>query len=148
VNTVSHETALERIVPAHAPPPRFRYTPAVRVGERVIVSGMVALDPASGALCADGVGAQMRRIFDNLCLALPDYGVGLEDLCIARVYLAHLGDFAEFNAAWERQFEGLPLPARTTVCVAALPLDAAIEIEFEFARPLAAVPAAHQKGSC
>jgi 2-iminobutanoate/2-iminopropanoate deaminase len=148
MKTRPHESALERLVPALAPPPRFRYTPAVRVGERVIVSGMVALDPASGTLCAGGVGAQTQRIFDNLGLALPDYGVGLESLCIARVYLAHLGDFAEFNAAWERRFEGLPLPARTTVCVAALPLDAAVEIEFEFARPPAAALAAHHEGSC
>jgi 2-iminobutanoate/2-iminopropanoate deaminase len=148
MKTGSHEIALERLVSALAPPPRFRYAPAVRVGDRVVVSGMVALDPASGRLCADGVAAQTGRIFDNLRLALPDYGVGLEDLCVARVYLIRHGDFAEFNAAWERQFEGLPLPARTTVCVAALPLDAAIEIEFEFARPRAAARAAHQQGSC
>lgn len=120
------------ITSASAPAPRFRYTPCLRAGSLGFVSGMVGLDPASGALVAGGVGAQTQRIFDNLRLALPDYGFGLEQLCMARVYLAPMDGFAEFNAAWERQFAAVAPPARTSVGVAALPLGAAVEIEFIF----------------
>jgi 2-iminobutanoate/2-iminopropanoate deaminase len=120
------------ITSASAPAPRFRYTPCLRVGALGFVSGMVGLDPASGALAAGGVAAQTQRIFDNLRLALPDYGFGLEQLCIARVYLAPMDGFAEFNAVWERQFATIAPPARTSIGAAALPLGAAVEIEFVF----------------
>ena len=73
------------------------------------------------------------RIFDNLQLALPDYGLDLDALCTARAYLSDFSTFAEFNHAWESVFAGRPLPARTTLGVAALPLGAAVEIEFTFA---------------
>jgi 2-iminobutanoate/2-iminopropanoate deaminase len=120
------------VTSASAPAPRFRYTPCLRAGALGFVSGMVGLDPASGALVAGGVGAQTQRIFDNLMLALPDYGFTLEQLCMARVYLAPMDGFAEFNAVWERQFATIAPPARTSVGVAALPLGAAVEIEFVF----------------
>lgn len=120
------------ITSASAPAPRFRYTPCLRAGAFGFVSGMVGLDPATGALVAGGVGAQTQRIFDNLTLASPDYGFTLEQLCMARVYLAPMDGFAEFNAVWERQFERIAPPARTSVGVAALPLGAAVEIEFVF----------------
>ena len=57
---------------------------------------------------------------------------GLEQLCIARVYLAPMDGFAEFNAVWERQFATIAPPARTSIGAAALPLGAAVEIEFVF----------------
>ena len=120
------------ITSASAPAPRFRYTPCLRAGAFGFVSGMVGLDPATGALVTGGVGAQTQRIFDNLTLASPDYGFTLEQLCMARVYLAPMDGFAEFNAVWERQFERIAPPARTSVGVAALPLGAAVEIEFVF----------------
>ena len=92
------------VVSSNAPAPRFRYTPCLRAGTLGFVSGMVGLDPASGALVEGGVAAQTQRIFDNLRLALPDYGFTLAQLCIARVYLAPMDGFAAFNTVWERQF--------------------------------------------
>lgn len=113
--------------------PRFRYTPCVKAGGLGLVSGMVALDPATGRLVEGGVTAQTARIFDNLALALPDYGYTLDELALARVYLADFARFDEFNREWERRFAAIEPPARTTIGVAALPLGAAIEIEFVFA---------------
>lgn len=112
--------------------PRFRYTPCVKAGGFGLVSGMVALDPATGRLIAGGVAAQTARIFDNLALALPDYGYTLGELTLARVYLVDFARFEEFNREWERRFAAIEPPARTSIGVAALPLGAAIEIEFVF----------------
>ncbi|AOZ10403.1 RidA family protein [Cupriavidus malaysiensis] len=124
---------LQRILSTRVAAPKFAYSPCVRHGATAYVAGMVALDPDSGRLVDGGVAAQTRRIFDNLQLALPDYGLDLDALCLARAYLSDFSTFAEFNHAWESVFAGRPLPARTTLGVAALPLGAAVEIEFTFA---------------
>lgn len=125
---------IERITSKFGPKPKFPYTPCIRAGNRAIVSGMVGIDPRSNVLCEGGVKEQTQRIFANLRVALLDYGFTLNDLLIARVYLHEIADFAEFNRAWEYEFSDSAPPARTTVGVNGLPLGAAIEIEFEFAR--------------
>ncbi|MGD9945058.1 MAG: RidA family protein [Burkholderiaceae bacterium] len=123
---------LQHICSTRLAAPKFHYSPCVRSGGIGLVSGMVALDPVSSRLIDGGVGAQTQRIFDNLRLALPDYGFELDQLALARVYLTDFGRFAEFNAVWEKQFESLPPPARTSLGVQALPLGAQVEIEFLF----------------
>lgn len=114
------------------PAPRFRYTPCVKSGTFGFVSGMVALDPVTGALVEGGVGAQTQRIFDNLRLALPDYGYTLEQLCMARVYTTRFEDFEEINRVWDTEFISTLPPARTSMGVGELPLGALVEIEFCF----------------
>jgi 2-iminobutanoate/2-iminopropanoate deaminase len=117
------------------PAPRFHYSPCVKIGNIYQVSGMVALDPATGRLVRGGVGAETSCILSNLQRALPDYGLRLEDLLIARIFTTRLDAFAEINTAWEARFSGdIAPPARTTVGVSALPLDASVEIEFSFVR--------------
>ncbi len=122
----------ELITSGKVPAPRFRYTPCVKSGPFGFVSGMVALDPGTGALVEGGVGVQTQRIFDNLSLALPDYGFTLAQLCMARVYTICFAHFDEINRVWEAQFAQVPPPARTSVGVSDLPLGALVEIEFCF----------------
>lgn len=115
------------------PAPRFRYSPCVQIGPIVQVSGMVALDAATGKLAEGGPGAETATILANLQKALPDYDVTLDDLLIARIFTTRFDAFADINAAWEAVFrEGVTPPARTTVGVSALPLGATVEIEFSF----------------
>lgn len=118
---------------ATIPAPRFRYSPCVRIGPMVQVSGMVALDPATGKLAEGGPGAETRMILANLQRALADYGVSLDELLIARIFTTRMDCFADINGAWEALFtpDTVP-PARTTVGVVALPLGASVEIEFTF----------------
>lgn len=123
----------QTIQSAAAAAPRFRYSPCVRIGATVQVSGMVALDPTSGALVPGGPGAEAAFILAVLQRALPDYGVTLEQLLVARIYTTRMDAFDAINAAWEAVFApGVTPPARTTVGVAALPLGASVEIEFTF----------------
>ena len=116
------------------PAPKFRYTPCVRSGPLYSVSGMVGLDPATGALVDGGLVTQTHQILHNLQAAMPDYGVGWEHLVNARIYTTEFARFGEINQVWEQAFAHRAPPARTSVGVSALPLGAAIEIEFTFYR--------------
>jgi 2-iminobutanoate/2-iminopropanoate deaminase len=82
--------------------PRFRYTPCVLSGPFAFVSAWwrSILPPVLGS--AGGVGEQTQRIFDNLHLVLLDYGVTLEELCMARIYTTCFDLFEEINAAYGR----------------------------------------------
>ncbi|MES2256972.1 MAG: RidA family protein [Pseudomonadota bacterium] len=113
--------------------PRFRYSPCVRIGETIQLSGMIALDADTGKLVQGGPGAEAAAILENLQRALPDYGVDLGQLLVARIYTTRMDAFSDINIAWESVFKpGVTPPARTTVGVSALPLGASVEIEFTF----------------
>lgn len=119
---------------AAIPAPKFRYTPCVKTGPFYTVSGMVALDPATGTMVGADVAAQTRRIMQNLQAALPDYGVSMADMVSARIYTTEFAMFADINAVWNEFIADLDPPARTSVGVSALPLGALVEIEFAFYR--------------
>jgi 2-iminobutanoate/2-iminopropanoate deaminase len=115
------------------PAPRFRYSPCVKIGNTYHVSGMIGLDYATGKLALGGVGEETKMILANLLQALPDYGLSLDELLVARIFTTKFEEFAAINAAWEAVFsEEIIPPARTSVGVSALPLGAAVEIEFTF----------------
>jgi len=117
------------------PAPRFRYSPCVKIGSSYQVSGMVALDPVSDTLVPGGPAAETACILSNLQRALPDYGLSLDELLIARIFTTRMDAFADINAAWEAVFSGDTVPpARTSVGVSALPLGACVEIEFSFVK--------------
>jgi 2-iminobutanoate/2-iminopropanoate deaminase len=104
------------------------FSPAVRDGDRVYTSGQVAQDPATGKLIAGGVAVQTEQILRNLAVILGAADKSLGDVMKVNVYLTDMRGFAEMNEVYARHFAA-PYPARTTVAVAALPLDAQVEIE-------------------
>ena len=103
------------------------FSPAVRSGKTVYVSGQVGLDPKTGAL-ADGAGAQTAQAISNIAAVLKAAGKTLDDVVKANVYLIDMGDYAAVNEAYAKAF-AKPFPARTCIAVAALPLGARVEIE-------------------
>lgn len=90
---------------------------------------------------AGGAAAETQRIFDNLKLALPDYGLSLQDMTLARIYTTDFAAFGQINAVWEVVFTDIAPPARTSLGVQALPLGATVEIEFAFYQPQPALAA-------
>ena len=116
--------------------PAFRYSHLVNVGPHWYLSGLLAQDRKSGALVGNTVGAQAEKILENLQVLMDEFGLGFEHLAMARIFTTEMQNFSQINAAWEKLFdsiEHLP-PARTSVGVAALPLNAAVEMEFTFYR--------------
>ena len=124
----------EGISSPHGPPIAGPYSPAVRSGDLVFLSGATGVDPATGKLVEGDVSAQAEQVFKNLSAALAAAGLGFGDVLKCNVYLTDIGDFQAMNAVYARHFEP-PYPARTTVAVAALPGGARIEIELVARQP-------------
>lgn len=104
------------------------YSQAVSDGGFVFTSGQIPLDPATGALVPGGIEASVERVFDNLEAVLKEAGTSFDDVVKTTVYLLRMSDFAAMNAVYARRF-GNHRPARSTVAVAELPKDAAVEID-------------------
>jgi 2-iminobutanoate/2-iminopropanoate deaminase len=104
------------------------YSLGVESGDFVFLSGQTPLDPKTGELVSDSITDQAKQCFKNLFAALASAGLGPDAVVKVNVYLADMGDFKAMNQVYARQFEQ-PYPARTTIGVASLPMDAKIEIE-------------------
>src|ERR1700758_3479884 len=105
-------------------PPVGPFSPGVRVGELLFLSGQVALNPITGRLIDGNVAAQTEQVLQNLRALLAAVGKSLADVARVNVYLTDMKDFGVMNAVYARHFDA-PYPARTTVAVSALPLGAA-----------------------
>ncbi len=107
------------------------YTPIVRAGEWLVVSGQLGL--VDGELVTGGVGAQTSQAVANLRTLLEGAGAGLDDVVKTTVFLRHMDDYDEMNAAYTEAFGG-HRPARSAVAVAGLPRGGLVEVE-AWARP-------------
>jgi 2-iminobutanoate/2-iminopropanoate deaminase len=96
------------------PPPVGAYSPAVRAGNLVFVSGQVPRDPRTGRIGEGDFAAQTRRTLDNLRVVLEGAGATLDDVTAVTVYLADIGHWEAFNAIYRETFRA-PYPTRTVV---------------------------------
>ena len=110
------------------------YSHAIDDGTHVFCSGQTPIDPETGDLKVGGVGDQTNQCFDNLFAVLADGGLTSDDVVKVNVYLTDMNDFVEMNAAYVTRFSAPP-PARTTVAVAGLPMNAQVEIELVAKKP-------------
>ena len=104
------------------------YTPAVRVGQFLFVSGQLPLDPATSLIVEGDFEMQVRQCLRNLASILKQEGLGLDSVVKTTVFLKDLNDFAALNTVYGSYFSGVK-PARSTIEVARLPLDVKVEIE-------------------
>jgi len=105
------------------------YSQAIAAGNLIFVSGQIPLDPATGNLIAEkDIKSQTRRVLLNLQGVLQGAGVSLGNVVRTTVFLKDMSDFADFNGVYAEFFNVDP-PARSTVEVARLPKDVAIEID-------------------
>lgn len=103
------------------------YSQAVKAGNTIYMSGQIGLDPVNMSM-ADGIDAQIARVFDNLKAVAATAGASLDHAVKINVYLTDLGNFAKVNEAMTRYFHE-PFPARAAVGVAALPRGALVEVD-------------------
>jgi 2-iminobutanoate/2-iminopropanoate deaminase len=111
--------------------PAGPYTPVVRAGDWLIVSGQVGATPGpDGApqIVEGGTPAQLRQALSNLASLLEGEGASLADVVKATVFLVDMAEFGALNETWVATFPE-PRPARSAIGVAALPLGARIEVE-------------------
>jgi 2-iminobutanoate/2-iminopropanoate deaminase len=102
------------------------YTPVVRAGDFVIVSGQGGM--ADGALVAGGVAAETTQTMKNVAAQLATVGATLADVVKTTCFLTDMENFAAFNEAYAAAF-GTHRPARSTIGVASLPGGFRVEVE-------------------
>ena len=103
------------------------YSQAVRCGDTVYLSGQIGLDPQTMQL-AEGIDAQVRRVFDNLQAVAGAAGGSLADAVKLTIYLTDLAHFSKVNEIMAAYFDE-PYPARAAIGVASLPRAALVEAD-------------------
>lgn len=97
-----------------SPPPKGPYSPAVRAGDFIYVSGQTPRDPVSGELVGSDVAAQARQSLDNVRRVLAAAGATMSDVISVTIYLEDMDDWATMNGVYSEYF-AVPFPSRTTV---------------------------------
>jgi 2-iminobutanoate/2-iminopropanoate deaminase len=119
---------LEPVASPDAPKAIGPYSPGLRAGNLLFLSGQIPLDPVSGMIVGDDVSTQTEQVFRNISALLSAAGAHLSQVVRTTVFLTDLNDFAAMNAVYARHV-GNPAPARSTVEVSRLPRDSRIEID-------------------
>jgi 2-iminobutanoate/2-iminopropanoate deaminase len=104
------------------------YSPAIRAGNLLFISGQVGFDPTTGALIDGDISAQTDQVMRNIGALLEAAGTDFAHVVRTTVFLADMGEFAAMNVVYARYVVDPP-PARSTVQVAALPRNARVEID-------------------
>ena len=111
-----------------APKAMGAYSPAIKAGNLLFVSGQIPVDPATGNLVQGDIAAQSEQVMRNLTALLRAAGASFTNVVRTTVYLADMNDFAGMNEVYSRYIVDPP-PARATVQVARLPRDVKIEVD-------------------
>ena len=104
------------------------YAQANIIGDLVITSGQIPIDPATGNLVDGDIEAQTKQVFENLKAVLEAAGSGLDKIVKTTCFMDNMNDFAKMNEVYASFFSG-DYPSRSAVEVAKLPKGALIEIE-------------------
>jgi 2-iminobutanoate/2-iminopropanoate deaminase len=112
----------------HAPRPIGPYTQAMRAGDFVFISGQIAIDPETGKITGTNAAEQAAQCLKNIRAILTAAGLGGGHVVKTTIFLANMADFPKVNEVYGEFFHEDP-PARSTVQVARLPMDALVEIE-------------------
>jgi 2-iminobutanoate/2-iminopropanoate deaminase len=104
------------------------YSPAVRAGGFLFLSGQIPLDPATGQLVDGDIRAQTSRVMQNMGELLKASGADFSHVVRTTIFLSDMNDFAAVNEVYASYFSE-PYPARATVQVARLPKDVGVEID-------------------
>lgn len=122
--------ALIALAAADVPPPnRLPFSPAVRAGDMVYLSGQLGTLPGTTKLATGGIEAETAQAMANIGRVLKDNGLGFADVVQCRVFLSDMADWPAFNRVYLKSFEGLRLPARSAFGANGLALGAKVEVE-------------------
>jgi 2-iminobutanoate/2-iminopropanoate deaminase len=119
---------LKKIETTQAPQAIGPYSQAVCAAPFVFISGQLPIDPTTGKLVEANILLQINRVLDNLEAILQASGCSFQNVVRCDVFVKDLNDFAIINQEYAKRFTQPIPPARQTVQVARLPLDALVEI--------------------
>ena len=104
------------------------YSPVIRAGNLLFISGQIPFNAETGTVVTGDIAVQTDQVMRNLGTLLKAAGAGFEHVVRTTVFLMDMNDFAAMNESYAK-FVTDPPPARSTVQVARLPRDARIEID-------------------
>ncbi|MEQ8412831.1 MAG: RidA family protein [Imperialibacter sp.] len=119
---------MKKIHSDEAPKAIGPYSQAIRSGGLLFCSGQTPIVPDTNKMVDGEIGPQTRQALMNLLAVLKAEGLSLADVVKTTVFLKNFRDFPAMNAVYAEVF-GEHQPARSTVEVSRLPLDALVEIE-------------------
>jgi len=118
---------MEIIYTEKAPAAIGPYSQAMKVGNLVITSGQIPINPVSGNVEATTIETQTEQVCKNLQAVLAAAGAGMEKVVKTTCFLADMGDFAAFNEVYAKYL--VSRPARSCVAVKTLPKNVLVEVE-------------------
>ena len=110
-----------------APPPIGPYSPALLVNDTLYISGQVPINIESGNLITENIELATHQVLRNIKALLAEADMTLENVVKCTIFMTDLNEFQKMNAVYASYFEGVA-PARETVEISRLPMDAMIEI--------------------
>lgn len=120
--------ALKAIATEKAPAALGPYSQGIIAGNMIFVSGQLPINPAVSKIEATSIEDMTRQSLENGKAILENAGASLSDVVKVTIFIKDMNDFAQINGVYAQYFSEHK-PARSTVEVARLPLDARIEIE-------------------
>ncbi|MDD3923975.1 MAG: RidA family protein [Erysipelotrichaceae bacterium] len=133
--------------PTNGPKAIGPYSPAVKLGDFVYLSGQLPIDPLTNELVDNDIVKQTTQVLENIKSLLAEMGLEMRHILKTTVFLSDLTNFQAMNEVYGSYFSD-PYPARSAVQVAALPKQALIEIECLVIDTLAYEQAACSSGCC
>jgi 2-iminobutanoate/2-iminopropanoate deaminase len=120
----------KQVLTNKAPLPVGPYSQAVLNGNMLFVSGVLPIDIETKELIGD-VSLAAQKIFEHLDAILKESGFERNNVVKSTIFMKDLGDFSKVNNIYSEYFNGVQvLPARSTIQVAGLPMNACVEMEF------------------
>ena len=108
--------SIKPLVPAGSAPPLAPYSPGVKAGNTIYVSGMLSLDRDGKVVGIDDVRAQTRHILESIKAVLAEGGAKMSDIALNQIFIKNLDDYAAVNEVYKTYF---PSPAPARYCIRA-----------------------------
>lgn len=122
------ENKCKKIETLGAPKAVGPYSQAVVSCGFLFVSGQLPIDPKTGKLVEGNIREMANRVLDNIDAILKEGGIDFSSVVKVEIFLKDLKDFSAVNEEYAKRFLGAVFPARQTIQVAGLPMNAALEI--------------------
>ncbi len=104
------------------------FSQAVRVGNVLILSGQLGINPKTGKLAEGGIEGETKQCLENIKSILERFGSSLDKVIKATVMLADISEWGKMNSVYATYFIKTK-PARTAFAVSSLAGGARVEIE-------------------
>jgi len=121
--STSRSTVTTPLAPAAIGP----YSQGILVGDRLYVSGQIAIDPETGSMIEGSLEEETERVLDNVGAVLNAASMTFDNAVRCEVFMTDISDYAQINEVYARYFNEQP-PARQAVGVSELPRGARVEI--------------------